>query len=92
MTCSKMNGNPNLYTHQPQEGLHSYAIMSGHPGDNPRDILGHDAGLVDFCCQFLAGDRVIGSVLIHRERHTECKYLKMSNSTIKNKKIIRGSK
>lgn len=52
MTCSEMIGNPNLYTHQPHEVLHSYAVMSGHPGDNPRDILGHDAGLVDFCCQF----------------------------------------
>lgn len=71
MTCSEMNGNPNLYTHQPHEVLHSYAVISSHPGQNRRDILGHDAGLVDVCYQFLAGGRVIGSLLIHRERHTE---------------------
>lgn len=28
MTCSEMNGNPNLYTHQPHEVLHSYAVIS----------------------------------------------------------------
>ena len=58
MTCSEMNGNPNLSPHQPHQVLHSYEVISGH-----------DAGLVDFCCQFLAGERVIGSLLIHRERH-----------------------
>ena len=56
MTFSEMTRNPNLSSHQPCDVLHSYEVISGHSGDDPWDILGHDARLVDFCCQFLARD------------------------------------
>ena len=35
MTCSEMNGNPNLYTHQPHEVLHSYAVISTPGAHSP---------------------------------------------------------
>ena len=42
----------------------SAAIPGGGGGGGyPGDIRGHGAGFVDFCCQFLAWDGGIGSLL-----------------------------
>lgn len=50
-------------------------ISAATPGGCPWGHRGNSARLVDFCCQFLARDRGIGSLLhfwgkIHRERPT----------------------